>query len=221
MKAKKEDEYVQFADWLKEEKSMNPKTAATYVSCVRKMASEIPDFEFEAVKTFTSNQKSKSVWRSAYRAYVIYMYACHEVQMEELKIFPMGRPSSANNNIITLKNKSEVVDDKEMPQEVVDALVEILKCGPKPEDLAKLYWCHFLETGKLREVEVPHPTIPNTWFVIPREAVQTVRKWAEPPDNGMIPFIPEAPGSSHTYNWAILRGILAVRKRVLEESESA
>lgn len=227
-KNRKVDAFSAFGEWLRMQEDMNPKTIATYVSCMRKISTIVPDFNLDTIATFTSNQKSKSVWRSAYRRFVVYMEIAHEVQMEQLKIYPMGRPTIVKRTLISVEENddgmsehSDQDEDCVIPDEVLDALVTLLEDGAKPEELSKLYWCHIMETGKLQHVEAPHPALPNTWLVLSRKAISTLKEWAKPSTKGMSPLVPKAPGSKISYNWSILRGVLAVRKRTRQEFVSS
>ena len=263
-KNRKTDVFSAFGEWLRMQEDMNPRTIATYVSCMRTLSTIVPDYSLDAVASFTNNQKSKSVWRSAYRRFVVYMEIAHEVQMEQLKIYPMGRPTIVKRTLIAMEEgeqsydengnprmpgssdghnyghgydhghgqgagartgyvygHSDDEDDIAIPEEVLDALVTLVEDGAKPEELSKLYWCHIMETGKLQHVEAPHPVLANTWLVFSRKAISTLREWAKPSTKGMSPLVPKAPGSKISYNWSILRGMIAVRKRSRQEFESS
>jgi hypothetical protein len=192
-----------FRKWLVDVRGLNSESARVYASRVSSMMRSLPGDEVteEVVKDFLDLPEYGPT-RSAYRAFRDYLVAVEGTELPEYKASQRKRGAIG-------------VPVTRVPDEVLDAIITLEKAGLSKREVRQCYWGHLVHLPEKNVYELPVFGQAHTWLQLPGDAVDVIRKYAQPKE-GMemcTPLIPANPGSTKPINWRWLKQTLAVRTR--------
>lgn len=194
-----------FKAWLIHSRHLNPASARVYTSRMQQMNQTLAlsGISHGSVFAFLSARPNA---RPAYRSFVIFARETAQLELPVVDAFPSGPP-------VTIKPEEELLP--RYPENVLDALLAVLDAGIPISVLKTLCWGHVVFNEEKGRYEAPDPEEKNTWIVLPRAAIDTLREWAAPEEGREFytPLVVAASGSRKPVNWSWMRPTLAVRKR--------
>lgn len=195
---------MQFKEWLKKEMQMKDNSIKVYLSHINRLERALNSTSFEDDEQVKGVILLHPKTRSAYRAYSRYMLELYEKQLPDLPVLPLGRPPKPVENI---------VDIPQVPVEVVDAIADCILSGLEAKSLKTRTWGHVIYNENKDRYETPEANGSKAWIILPKQAIQTLREWAQPTPEKEIytPLVPTKPGSLKPVNLKWLLPLIEVR----------
>jgi len=199
------DWLAEFRTWLIKERSVGVASARVYTSRMRSMAKSIEPLGVSHGSVF-AYLSANAEGRSAYRSLVLFAKEQKGIELPVIEAFPSGPP-------VTVKPEDELLP--RYPDEVLDAVCDLLDAALPVTLLKSACWGHVVYNESRDRFEMPYPDEKNTWLIVPAEPLRVLREWVQPGDGHEFytPLITAGPQSRKPANWSWLRPTLAVRRR--------
>jgi len=210
MIADQSDWLAEFRTWLIKERSVGVASARVYASRMRSMSKNIEPLGVSHGSVFAYLSVNSEA-RSAYRSLALFAKELKNIELPVIDSFPSGPP-------VTVKPEEELLP--RYPDEVLDAVCDLLDAGLPVTLLKAACWGHVVYNQSRDRFEMPDPDEKNTWLIVPAAPLQVLRDWVQPSDGHEFytPLVAAAPESRKPANWPWLRATLAVRRRNRQES---
>lgn len=213
-----DDEFAQFADWMRTTNRCSGGVAQGYVSYIRRIDRDIGPgmMNQEAINAYFAKAQTEdrgySRLRSAWTVFVEYMDKVKNVQL------PIPYTSAA------LRNHHIKPGDPctALPQKVRSALRVLYHNGIAISQMVTLTWVE-VEIKEIFHSTNTHIRVPNkpAQWLIPSSAMRIIYEYAQPGPNLYRPLVPRAPNSDDAYTSGILRReIFTLSPEEMEEQKT-